>query len=219
MNQILKSSASSTRDKLLDAGVELIRTRGFNGTKVEDICQAAGVTKGGFFHYFESKDDLANGALATFTEAREELYRDAPFRRLSDPLERVFARLDFDRELIETSGKLKGCLAGMLAQELAVSRKEFRGACHDFFEHRINDIAADLTAAKAAHAPHASFDPKGVATFYVASVQGSQILSKVSGNNDVRLENIEHFRTYLRGLFGLSERRETKRTASGSRKS
>src|SRR6201994_197443 len=110
--------ASPTKRKLLDAGVELIRTRGYNGTTVEDICKAAGVTKGGFFHYFESKDDLADTALATFDEARTELYREAPFRKLADPLERISGRLDFERALILDMGKTKGCLAGMLAQEL-----------------------------------------------------------------------------------------------------
>ena len=219
MNSPLQSPSSPTRDKLLEAGVELIRTRGFNGTTVDDICKAAGVTKGGFFHYFDSKDDLANCALAAFAEAREDLYREAPFRNLPDPLDRVFARLDFDREVIETSGKLKGCLAGMLAQELAVSRKEFRGACFGFFENRANDIAADLAAAKAAYSPRASFDPKSVATFYVANVQGAQILSKVSGNNQVRLEGIEHFRTYLCALFGISKSGGSKRAPGGTRKS
>lgn len=199
--------------------MELMRTRGFNGTTVDDICHAAGVTKGGFFHYFKSKDDLADGALAAFREARSEIYRRAPFREMSDPLKRVFGRLDFERELIENSGKLKGCLAGMLAQELAVNRKDVRGACHDFFQHRVDDFTADLLAAKVACAPRANFDPQSVATFYVAVVQGSQILSKVSGDNQVRLENLEHFRTYLRGLFGLTGRRETKRRSRSSSKS
>jgi len=204
MNTRHKSTSPSTRRKLIDASVELIRVRGFNGTTVEDICKTAGVTKGGFFHYFESKDAVADAALATFTEARNEIFREAPFRQVADPLERVFARLDFEKDLIESSGKLKGCLAGMLAQELASSRKEYREACQGFFASRADDLTADLAAAKAAHAPRADFDPKSLALFYLAVIQGSQILSKVSGNNEVRLESIEHLRAYLRGLFGVA---------------
>jgi TetR/AcrR family transcriptional regulator, transcriptional repressor for nem operon len=211
-----KSSSLSTRHKLVDAGVELIRTRGFNGTTVEDICQAAGVTKGGFFHYFESKNDLANAALAAFDENRSELFRQAPFRQVADPLERVFARLDFEKELIEASTKTKGCLAGMLAQELAASQKEFRGACHDFFVRRADDLAADLAAAKAAYAPTAAFDPRSVATFFLAVIQGSNILAKAFGDTQVRLDNVEHFRTYLRGLFGEVNLRKGRRMAAPS---
>ncbi|HEY3897123.1 MAG TPA: TetR/AcrR family transcriptional regulator [Chthoniobacter sp.] len=205
-----KSTSPTTRRKLLDAGVELIRARGYHGTTVDDICHMAGVTKGGFFHYFESKDDIASAALAAFVDARSEIFRNAPFRNLADPLERVFGRLDFEKELIESSGKTKGCLAGTLAQELALSRKEFRAACHDFFVRRADDFAADLAAAKAACAPGASFDPQSVANFYLAVTQGSQILSKASGNNEVRLANLEHFRAYLRSLFGVEGRRPQK---------
>jgi TetR/AcrR family transcriptional repressor of nem operon len=207
--------ASPTKRKLLDAGVELIRTRGYNGTTVEDICKSAGVTKGGFFHYFGSKDDVADAALATFTEIRTELFREAPFRQVADPLERVFARLDFEKELIEAGGKSKGCLAGMLAQELAASRKEFRVACDEYFTKRVDDFATDLAAAKAAHAPQASFDPKSVAKFFLAVTQGSHILAKASGDNGVRLENIEHFRAYLRGLFAEADLPKARTSAKG----
>ena len=214
MSRSPQSSSPSTRRKLLDAGVELIRARGYHGTTVDDICHMAGVTKGGFFHYFESKDAIASAALAAFIEARNEIFRDAPFRHLADPLERVFGRLDFEKELIEASGKTKGCLAGTLAQELALSRQEFRAACHDFFVQRADDFAADLAAAKATYSPAASFDPHSVANFYLAMSQGSQILSKASGSNEVRLANIEHFRAYVRSLFGVDGRAERKPSAS-----
>jgi TetR/AcrR family transcriptional repressor of nem operon len=46
-----------TKRKLVDAGVALMRQRGFSATTVDDICAEAGVTKGGFFHYFKSKED------------------------------------------------------------------------------------------------------------------------------------------------------------------
>jgi TetR/AcrR family transcriptional repressor of nem operon len=196
------SSSPATRSKLLDAGVEIIRHRGYNGATVDDICQAAGVTKGGFFHYFDSKDDLAEAALATFDEARTELFREAAFRRVADPLERVFARLDFEKSQIDGLAKSKGCLAGMLAQELALSRDQFRTACRDFFARRADDFAQDLAAAKALYAPQASFDPRGVALFFVGIMQGSHILAKSFGNNEMRLMSLEHFRTYLRSLFG-----------------
>jgi len=203
MSKRSSSSAVSTRSKLLDAGVELIRARGYNGTTVDDICTAAGVTKGGFFHYFESKEEVAEEALAAFSEARTELFRTAAFREIADPLERIFARLDFEKSLIDSSAKTKGCMAGMLAQELALSRSEFRMACREYFDRAADDWAKDLAAAKALYAPQTSFDPRGVALFYLGIGQGSHILSKSFGNNEVRLANIEHFRTYLSCLLGV----------------
>src|SRR5271167_651780 len=83
-----------TKRKLVDAGVGLMRKQGFNATTVDDICSAAGVTKGGFFHYFKSKEDIAKAAMARFRDGKRQDFDNAPFRKLADPLDRVYGRLD-----------------------------------------------------------------------------------------------------------------------------
>lgn len=202
------SELPETKRKLVDAGARLMRTRGYNATTVDDICADAGVTKGGFFHYFKSKDDVAQAALAYFHEARVREYEAAPFRKLSDPLDRVFGRLDFVKETYcEKNQVTKGCLIGVFAQELAFTNPEIRDVCQNFFSRLIRDFSGDLAEAKAAHAPDAKFDPKAVAQVYLAMVQGSMMLAKSAGNNDVLRDNIEQFRDYLKCLFGLAETR------------
>ena len=54
---------TATRTKLLDAARDVIRTKGYAATTVDDICVEAGVTKGGFFHHFASKEQLAKSAM------------------------------------------------------------------------------------------------------------------------------------------------------------
>jgi len=197
-----------TKRKLVDAGARLMRTRGYNATTVDDICTDAGVTKGGFFHYFKSKDDIAQAALSYFHEARVREYEVAPFRKLSNPLDRVFGRLDFVKEAYgDKSHVTKGCLIGVFAQELAFTNPEIRGVCQNFFSRMVRDFSADLAEAKAAHAPDAKFDPRSVAQVYLAMVQGSLMLAKSAGNNDIVRDNIEQFRDYLTCLFGLAETR------------
>src|SRR4051812_2705068 len=123
-----------TKRKLVDAGVQLMRSRGFNATTVDHICAAAGVTKGGFFHYFKSKDDLATAAVVRFHELKETEFAGAPFRKLTDPLDRVFARLDFAK--IASGGErgvTKGCLLGMFAQEMSSTHSELRALCQEKF--------------------------------------------------------------------------------------
>jgi len=199
-----KSELPETKRKLIDAGVELMRVQGFNATSVDEICAAAGVTKGGFFHYFKSKEDLAKAAVGRFREGKMRSLGEAPYRTMKDPLDRVFGRLDFEKAVIEQSGgrPAKGCLVGMFAQEMVVKHQELRGACEEFFSDVGGDLEKEIAEAKALHAPEAAFDPKKVATFYLAMVQGSLILSKSSGSNEVRLDNIEQFRQYLALLFG-----------------
>src|SRR5277367_2784206 len=153
-----------TKRKLVDAGVKLMRAQGFNATTVDDICSAAGVTKGGFFHYFKSKEDIAQAAVLRFREGKAQDFHDAPFRKLADPLDRVYGRLDFVKESTGGSKHLtKGCLIGMFAQELSFTNPELRGACRDSFARMAGDFEKDLADAKSIHAPKADFDPKNVA--------------------------------------------------------
>lgn len=195
-----------TKRKLVDAGVKLMRSRGFNATTVDEICAEAGVTKGGFFHYFKSKDDVARAAALRFQDNKTQAFREAPFRELADPLDRVLGRLDFVKQSIGGEKRLtRGCLIGMFAQELSFTNPELRSVCQEVFSQVARDFEADLAQAKALHAPRAGFDPKNVAMLYISIVQGSLMLAKASGSNDIFLENIEQFRHYLEGLFGPSK--------------
>jgi TetR/AcrR family transcriptional repressor of nem operon len=189
-----------------------MRVRGFNATTVDDICEAAGVTKGGFFHYFKSKEDLAAAAVTRFDDLRARESADASFRRLADPLERVFGRLDSAKESWgDNKGSTKGCLVGMFAQELSFTNPALRRACEERFAWMAKDFETDLAEVKALYAPRVGFDPKRLAMLYVSIVQGSLMLAKAAANNRVLVENIEQFRAYLQILFGQGRRSTGKR--------
>ena len=74
------SPQHSSKTRLLDAALTVIRTKGYAATTVDDICQEAGVTKGSFFHHFKSKDELALGAADHFSERADGLFASAPYR-------------------------------------------------------------------------------------------------------------------------------------------
>ena len=87
---------------------------------------------------------------------------------------RVFGRLDFVEESVGGDKHLtKGCLIGMLAQELSFTNPGLRGACNDMFARIAKNFEADLAEAKVLYAPKADFNPKNLALFYVSIVQGS----------------------------------------------
>src|SRR5258706_8680500 len=133
-NQVQTSELPETKRKLVDAGVKLMRARGFNATSVDEICAAAGVTKGGFFHYFKSKEEIAKAAVQRFSEGKTQDFQEAPFRKLADPLDRVYGWLDFIKESAGGTERLtKGCLIGTFAQELSFTHPELRNACQASF--------------------------------------------------------------------------------------
>src|SRR6476619_8630371 len=77
---------SSSRDRLLDAAVAVIRAQGLHATTVDELCAAAGVSKGAFFHHFASKEDLAIAAAQYWSEMTGKLFAAAPYHAHKDPL-------------------------------------------------------------------------------------------------------------------------------------
>ncbi len=73
-------SASSAKLKLLNAALALFRERGYTDTSVDDLCRAAGVTKGTFFHYFSSKEALALAAIQHWNDMTGALFAGASYQ-------------------------------------------------------------------------------------------------------------------------------------------
>src|SRR5438874_8907696 len=103
---------SLTKDKLLDAARELMLEKGYTATSVDEVCEAAGLTKGSFFHYFEGKEHLGRAVAERFFADRKQHFLAAPFRQKEDPLDRVFGFVDFLIELSRGPTPSKGCLLG-----------------------------------------------------------------------------------------------------------
>src|SRR5579863_1357954 len=92
--------ADTARTKLLDAAMSVIRAKGYSATSVDELCQAAGVTKGAFFHHFKSKEELAVAAAGHFSAMADRLFSVAPYRHLSDPVDRLLGYVDFRKAIL-----------------------------------------------------------------------------------------------------------------------
>lgn len=193
------------KGKLLDAALYVIRAKGYAATTVDDICRQAGVTKGSFFHHFKSKDDLAIAAVAHWRAMTEGLFASASYHQHQDPLDRLLGYLDF-RSLILT-GDLPSytCLLGTLVQETYDTHPQIRSACEQAFNSHIAELTRDVAAAKALHAPTASWSTESVGSFIQAALQGSFIFAKAQQSPEIIRGNLDHLRRYLRYLFQAGE--------------
>jgi TetR/AcrR family transcriptional repressor of nem operon len=193
---------SSTRQKLLDAAQGLMLAKGYTATSVDEICTAAGLTKGSFFHYFEGKEDLGKVVAERFAAAMRERFEAAPFRRKKDALDRALGRVDFLIELSQHPEARHGCLLGTFVQELSATHPEIRAVCARCFEESAQTFRQDLEEARATHAPRARWSAQSVADHLTAVAQGAIILAKARQDPKVVRESLTHFREYLRCLFG-----------------
>jgi TetR/AcrR family transcriptional regulator, transcriptional repressor for nem operon len=192
---------STAATKLLDAAVAAIRHRGYSDTSVDDICRAAGVSKGAFFHHFRSKDELGAAAGRHFNAFAEGALFGAPFMALADPRERLLSYLRLRREIIQGSPGDFCCYLGTIVQEAHESRPELTAACGaEIFAHA-ERVEAMAEEAKARCAPDAEWSPKSLALFTQASLQGAFVLAKAGGGADVAIECIDHLIAYVERLL------------------
>jgi hypothetical protein len=67
-----------TRQRIMDLAEDSVMHKGFAATSIEELVEAAGITKSGFFYHFRDKDDLAKQLVARFIERDSELLEGAP---------------------------------------------------------------------------------------------------------------------------------------------
>lgn len=183
----------------------MIRQQGFCATTVEDLCQAAGVTKGAYFHHFKSKEALGAAAANYWTETTSAFFSAAPYHAFDNPLDRVLAYIDFRRSII--AGRLAEwtCLVGTMAQEVYASHSSIRDACAESIFGHAATLEPDIAAAMRAGGIEGDWTAASLANHTQAVLQGAFVLAKAKGDAEVALESVDHLKRYVMLLFGRSE--------------
>jgi TetR/AcrR family transcriptional repressor of nem operon len=73
--KVTRAQAEENRERILDNAAQLFRERGFDGVGLNDLMQSAGLTRGGFYGHFESKDDLAAQATRRALQTNREQWK------------------------------------------------------------------------------------------------------------------------------------------------
>lgn len=192
----------NARNRILDAALRLIRQKGYAATTIDELCAAAGVTKGAFFHHFRSKEDIGVAAARHWSEVTGALFENAPYHAPADPLDRVYAYLDFRAALVSGTAAEFTCLAGTMAQETFETAPPIRDACYDSIAGHAATLEADFAGAIDRYGAPEGVTPRSLALHTQAVLQGGFILAKAKDDPAMVLEQIEHLRRYFTLLFG-----------------
>ena len=201
---LLQPERGDARTRLLEAARDVIRTKGFAATTVDDLCKAAGVTKGAFFHHFRSKDALGVAAAQFWSETTGQLFETAPYHAPADPLERVLAYIAFRRAIISNDIPAFTCLVGTLAQEVHTTAPDIRDAAAASIFGHAGTLIADIAAAiEDRGITPDGWDAASLARHFQAVLQGGLILAKAGNDPDLARETVDHLDRYVRRLFGV----------------
>jgi TetR/AcrR family transcriptional repressor of nem operon len=191
------------RAKLLEAALSVIRTKGYSATSVDELCAAAGFTKGAFFHHFKSKDELGVAAADHWSETTGARFADAPYHDHADPLDRVLGYLEFRKALLQGGVPEFTCLVGTMVQETYATTPAIRAACERSITGHAATLEADIEAAIRERNMTPGWTAKSLALHSQAVLQGAFILAKATGGAEIAADSIDHLRRYIELLFGV----------------
>jgi TetR/AcrR family transcriptional repressor of nem operon len=193
--------SGSAKAKLLDAALAVIRTKGYSGTTVDDICESAGVTKGAFFHHFTSKEQLAMSAAGYFASMADSVFSAAPYRDYPDPLDRLLGYVDFRKSILQGELPEFTCLLGTMVQETYETHPAIREACAACLSDHAAMVEADIAEAMRRYRVHGNWTAASLAHYTQAVIQGAFILAKAQQSREVAVTSLDHLRRYLEMLF------------------
>ena len=178
---------SDAKDRLMNAVRELIWEGSFGSTTIDHICDKAGVKKGSFYYFFNSKTDLAIAALDAEWEARRaEL--DAIFSPMVPPLDRLRKYCEYGYRLqVEIRAKC-GCVLGCpllsLGAEISTFEDELRGKVEKLLDYKRTYLESAIRDAHTAGLIHAP-DPAAKARMLSAYFEGLLTEARIRNRLDV----------------------------------
>jgi TetR/AcrR family transcriptional repressor of nem operon len=146
---------TDTKQKLIDTALALMWTSSYGWVSVDDICKAARVKKGSFYHFFPSKVGLAIAAMEEAYQSSKPLY-DGMFSPTTAPVKRFEKLADYiyqgQLQSVAKYGRVCGCPLASLGSEVASREAGVRAKFEEisrrhrcYFETALRDMVADDT--------------------------------------------------------------------------
>ncbi len=199
------AKGEDTKNRILEMAQSLVMEKGFSATSLDDILKAAGVTKGAFFHHFQSKADLAQKLVERFAASDFAMFEewDRRAEALSeDPYQALVLFLKFFEEWLDNLAKpFSGCLFAIYVYESTLFEPDVNEFVKQSFEKWQKYYEKKFDAIFAVRRPRNDVTAKELAETIVSSLEGAFILARSHGDPELIARQSRLFRGYLKLLF------------------
>ena len=202
-----RTKGERTRKRILDLAYDAIIHKGFAGTSIDELVEAAGITKSGFFYHFKDKGDLARQLLVRFLAEDDEVMDQLTLRAqqlVDDPLQRFLLFLNLYAETVDEMEELHpGCLVASVV---------YQDQMFDAHVQRLNSEAVVRWRARflgwfeaidEKYRPVYSVDRESLADGLSAVVEGSIVLAKALGDRKLMGRQLRLYRDMVKATYGL----------------
>ncbi|MDA8017226.1 MAG: TetR/AcrR family transcriptional regulator [Thermoanaerobaculia bacterium] len=178
---------SDARERILEHAQQLFHERGYHAVGISDICAAADVNKGSFYHFFRSKQQLALDVIddvwhCVRDEMEAQLLGDQPPReRLRSYCEQLHATHSC---CCEQSGQELGCALANLGVEMATQDTVLRERIASAFDSQIGYFERLVRDGQQRGEIDVAIQPRRAAEAFFAFVEGKIMLAKLRDGAD-----------------------------------
>lgn len=202
------SKGERTRNRVMDFAYDAIVQKGFAATSIDELVEAAGITKSGFFYHFRDKNDLARKLFDRFLSEDEAIIDTLEKRArelADDPLQSLLIFLNLYAELMDEMEDLHpGCMVASIAYQeqlfdpaLKDMNVEYLLRMRERFEHWLGEIVQKYDA-------RGEVAAADLADMLTCTVEGAIILSKSLKDEKLMGRQMRQFREHIKLLFGVS---------------
>lgn len=184
-----------TRERLLMAAMELFTTKGYEATSVAEVLKRAKVNSGSLYYFFDGKEELLLAGLDYFKALLYPVVIAPSVAGVTDPIEKIFAVLNFYRNNLLLCDLDYECPMGKLALEIGRSSGAAREKIAANFEAWREHVRDWLD--EAADRLPASVDRDALATFVLTVMEGGLMQARTQHDIGYYDASVEHLRNYF----------------------
>lgn len=200
------SKGERTKTKIMDVAYDSIVQKGFAATSIEELVEAAGITKSGFFYHFKDKNDLARKLFDRFLDEDEGIIDTLEERARAladDPLQSLLIFLNLYAQLMDDMEELHpGCMVASITYQEQLFDHEVRQMNVDYLIRMRERFERWLGEVVAKHEPRGEVRYTDIADLLTVNVEGSIILSKALRDPGLMGRQMRLYREHIKLLFG-----------------
>lgn len=204
--------SSATQERILAAAESLILERGFSSTGIDEIVDAAAITKSGFFYHYADKNEMAKALVRRYLKNDDQIFADLFTRADSlseDPLQQLLIFLNLFAETM-TNMELThpGCLVVTFTYERYQTDEQVAEMVRRGVLNWRELIAQRLRKIAKVYEPCMEVDLEELADMFTTVVEGGILLVRVFNQNKHLGKQLLLYRNFLRMIFGPASQRK-----------
>lgn len=195
----------ATKNRLMDIAERLILNNGYAAMSIEEVIKDAGITKGGFFYHFDSKNALAYAMMQRYREVEAFVFSDL-FKRseelTSDPLQQMLVFVKLFAEMMADMEELHpGCLVASITYESHQVNEQVKNITAEIVLDWRNLFRDKINKINLVYSPNTAVSSDDLADMLSTIIEGGIIVSRALNDPSILEKQLLEYRSYLELLY------------------